>query len=127
MGTLCACIYATTTYGYHEETKILPRHTKNLALLDRFIDNMLGIWTGLEEEWPHFKDSLQGFGRLVWICSDLSSSVIFLDLTLSFVAENTITSCTYQKQLNLYLYIPPTSAHPSSCFTGKNVGNILIF
>jgi hypothetical protein len=26
MGTPCACIYATTTYGYHEQTKILPHH-----------------------------------------------------------------------------------------------------
>jgi hypothetical protein len=48
MGTPCACIYATTTYGYHEQTKNLPRHTKNLALLGRFIDDMIGIWTGPE-------------------------------------------------------------------------------
>jgi hypothetical protein len=88
---------------------------------------MLGIWTGTEEEWPHFKDLLQGFGKLVWIYSDLSSSVVFLDLTLSFTATSTITSCTYQKPLNLYLYIPPTSAHPSSCFTGTIVGHILRF
>jgi hypothetical protein len=115
----------TTTYSYHKKSKILQHNTKNLALLGRFIDNMLCIWTGPEEEWPHFKDSLQGFGKLVWICSDLSSSVHFLDITLSFTAENNITSCTYQKPLNLYLYIPPTSAHPSSCFTGTIVGNIL--
>jgi hypothetical protein len=88
---------------------------------------MLGIWTGPEEEWPHFKDLLQGFVKLVWICSDLSSSVVFLDLTLSFTAMNTITSCTYQKPLNLYLYIPPTSAHPNSCFTHTIFGNILRF
>jgi hypothetical protein len=87
------------------------------SLLGRFIDDMLGIWTGPEEEWPHFKDPLQGFGKLVWICSDLSSSVVFLDLT----------SCIYQKPLNLHLYIPPTSAHPSSCFTDTIVGNILRF
>jgi hypothetical protein len=105
----------------------LPRHAKNLALLGRFIDDMLVIWTGTDEEWPHFQDSLQGFGKLVWICSDLSSSVVFLDLTLSSTATNTITSCTYQKPLNLYLYIPPTSAHPSSCFTSTIVGNILRF
>jgi hypothetical protein len=107
MGTHCDCIYATTIYGYHEQTRILPRHAKNLALLGLIFDDMIGIWTGTEEEWPHFQDSLQGFGKLMWICSDLSSSVVFLDLTLSFTATNTITSCTYQKPLNLYLYIPP--------------------
>jgi hypothetical protein len=92
MGTPCACIYATNTYGCHKQTKILPHRTKNLALLGRFIDDMLGIWTRSEEEWPHFKESLQGFDKLMWIYSDLSSSVVFLDLTLSFTAENTITS-----------------------------------
>jgi hypothetical protein len=127
MGTPCACIYATTTYGYHEKTKILPRHTQNLALLGRFIDDMLGVWIGPEEEWPRFQQSLQGFGKLTWICSDRSSSVVFLDLTLSITPSNTITSQTYQKPLNLYLYIPPTSSHPSSCFTGTIVGNILRF
>jgi hypothetical protein len=127
MGTPCACIYATTTYGYHEKTKILPRHTKNLALLGRFIDDMLGIWIGPDEEWPRFQQSLRGFGKLTWICSDRSSSVVFLDLTLSIAPSNTITSQTYQKPLNLYLYIPPTSSHPTSCFTGTIVGNILRF
>jgi hypothetical protein len=127
MGTPCACIFNTTTYGYHKHTEILPHHTKNLALLGRFIDDMLGIWTGPEEECPHFIESLEGFGKLMWICSDISSSVVFLDLTLSFTAENTIKYCTYQKPLNLYLYIPPTSAQPSSCFTGTIVRNILRF
>ena len=29
--------------------------------------------------------------------------------------------------MNLYLYIPPTSAHPTSCFKGLIVGNFLRF
>jgi hypothetical protein len=55
MGTPWAYIYATATYGYHKQTNILPRHTKNLAFLGLFIDDMLSVWTGPEEEWPHFK------------------------------------------------------------------------
>jgi hypothetical protein len=127
MGTLFACIYAATTYGYHEKTNSLPRHAKNLALLGLFFDDMPGIWTGPNEDTSRFQDSLQGFGKLTWICSDLSSSIVFLDLTLSFTTSNTITSRTYQKPLNLYLYIPPTSSHPSSSFTGTILGNILRF
>jgi hypothetical protein len=30
-----------------------------------------------------------------------------------------------QRSLNLYLYTPPTSAHPPSCFNGTTIGNIL--
>jgi hypothetical protein len=112
MGTPCVCIYATTTYGHHEQTKILPRHIKNLALLGRVIDDMLGFWTDPEEDCPLFKESLQGFDKVLWICSDLASSVVFLDLTLSLSADNSITSSTYQKPLNLYIYIPPTPTHP---------------
>jgi hypothetical protein len=38
-----------------------------------------------------------------------------------------MNSCTCQKPLNLHLYIPPTSAHPSSCFTGTTAGHIIRF
>jgi hypothetical protein len=35
-----------------------------------------------------------------------------------------ITIETYQKPMNLYLYIPPLSAHPPSCFKGLIFGEI---
>jgi hypothetical protein len=114
MGTPCAYIYVNTIYGHHEQTKILPHHRNNLTLIGRFIDDMLDVLTGPEEDWPFFKDSLQGFGKILWIYSDLSSSVVFLELPLSFAPENSTTSSTYQKLLHLYLYITPTSAHPPS-------------
>ncbi|KAL3781382.1 hypothetical protein ACHAWO_010284 [Cyclotella atomus] len=44
----------------------------------------------------------------------LSTSVDFLDLTLT-ISSNNIVSRTYQKEMNLYLYIPPASAHPAGC------------
>ncbi len=47
----------------------------------------------------------------------------FLDLTLT-IKNKHITATTYQKPLNLYLYIPPLSAHPSSCFKGLITGEI---
>jgi hypothetical protein len=31
---------------------------------------------------------------------------------------------TYQKSMNLYLYIPPLSAHPQSCFKGLIHGEV---
>jgi hypothetical protein len=92
MGTPCACMYTTVTYGYHERTSIIPKQTKEtMPYLKRFIDDMLGIWCGSDAEWVIFKASLNGFGKLKWICSECSermTSVTFLDLTITIDASS---------------------------------------
>ena len=52
---------------------------------------------------------------------ELSSSVDFLDLTL-FIEGSKISSKTFQKKMNLYLYLPSSSAHPISCLKGTIYG-----
>jgi hypothetical protein len=54
---------------------------------------------------------------------DPSKQVHFLDLTINLV-ESSINFSTYQKPLNLYLYIPPLSAHPNSCLKGLIKGEM---
>ena len=49
---------------------------------------------------------------LKWKTVPLSGSVDFLDLTIMIDAEGHITTKTYQKPENLFLYISPNSAHP---------------
>ena len=138
MGTPCACSYATLTYGLHERITLLPKHsvvTRNF--LKRFIDDMFGLWydplmpLDLEEEdektwiessnkWKEFVADLPSLG-LSWTAETPSRKVNFLDLTLS-IRNGVIHSTTYQKWMNLYLYIPPHSAHPASCFKGLVFG-----
>ena len=78
----------------------------------RFLDDIFGIWTGNHtDEWSSYKADLNNFGILTWEVSDLSTSVDFLDLTLS-IENGRIVSKTYQKPMNLFLYLPPSSAHP---------------
>jgi hypothetical protein len=48
---------------------------------------------------------------------DPTKCSIFLDLSIKLTGS-TIKTKTYQKDLNLYLYIPPSSAHPPSCLKG---------
>ena len=48
---------------------------------------------------------------------NLMLSTTFQDLQIGLV-QDTIQTKTFQKQLNLYLYIPPLSNIPSSCFKG---------
>jgi hypothetical protein len=74
---------------------------------------MFLIWTGNSTtEWSAFCKDVDNFGVLTWDIGQqkLSTSVVFLDLTLT-IDGNRITSKTHQKEINLYLYIPPWSAH----------------
>jgi hypothetical protein len=127
MGTPCACVYATVAYGYHERTSIIAKQTKEaMPYLKRFIDDMLGVWCGSNAEWVIFKASLNGFGKLKWICSEPMTSVTFLDLTIIIDANSIeIHTKIYQKPKNLHLYIPATSAHPEACFQGAVMGNVI--
>ena len=131
MGTPAACLYATIAYGIHERNKLLPDFQHIIPFYKRFIDDVLGIWTPLqglddEAEWKAFQDTMNSWGKLRWIVSDRSSTVDFLDLTLT-LENGFVTTKTFQKPMNLYLYIPPTSAHPTSCYKGLIVGNFLRF
>jgi len=73
--------------------------------------------------WTNFKNTLNQWGRLEWLTEEPSKQTNFLNLTIH-LQQNKITTSTYQKELNLYLYIPPLSAHPSSCFKGLINGEI---
>jgi hypothetical protein len=127
MGTPCACVYATIAYGYHEHINITSRISKQvLSYLKRFIDDMLGIWCGTDDEWELFKASLDGFGKLKRITSDRASQVTFLDLTITIdpLSRHITTKHTKNHKKN-YLYILSTSTHPEACFQGTIMGNII--
>ena len=115
MGTPCACIYATLFFSFYERTVILPKYKKHLLLYQRQIDNILGIWnpsmtTGLTFE--DFVHDLNAVSKLNWETDNLCLETNFLDLTISINKNLTISTKTYQKPMNLHLYIPPHSAHP---------------
>jgi hypothetical protein len=126
MGTPCACSYATLSYAFHEIQQILTEFSNFLLILKRFIDDMFGIWIdGPGKKWEQFKKALEGFGQLKWICSSLTDSVTFLDLTITINKQGTIETTTYIKPKNLHLYIPAMSAHPPGCLKGTIFGNLI--
>ena len=131
LGTPAAVLYASISYGSHERNKLLPTFQPLIPFYKRYIDDVFGIWAPLqtsddEAEWKAFQDTMNTWGKLRWIVSERSTTVDFLDLTLS-LENGHITTKTFQKPMNLYLYIPPTSAHPTSCYKGLIVGNFLRF
>jgi hypothetical protein len=131
MGTPAACMYATITYGVHELLRILTEFKDNLIFYKRYIDDIIGIWipilgTDDEVRWSNFKTLLDGFGNLKWKVDDRTFKVTFLDLNLE-LKNGRIHTSTYQKPMNLYLYLPALSAHPAGCLKGLIVGNIIRF
>ena len=120
MGTSAAVMWATLYYAYHEVHTILPKHSHLLLYFKRYIDDIFGIWLGTSnQEWTAFTEDINNFGILKWDINQVkpTKSVNFLDMTLS-IKHNKIISKTYQKEMNLHLYIPPSSEHPLSSIKG---------
>jgi hypothetical protein len=127
MGTPAACAYATITYGHFENTEILPEFHLQIPFYRRYIDDILGVWippaTQQATTWERFKNKLNSWGNLEWTIEDPSTKTVFLDLQIE-LKDNSIHTSTYQKALNLYLYIPSRSAHPPSCLKGLISGEL---
>ena len=115
MGTPCACIYATMFFAWYERQHLLLKYKQHLLLYKRQINDIFGIWiddTTSTLTFNDFNTDLNSITKLQWETEPLSSSVNFLDLTIYISPTNTIKTKTFQKKENLFLYIPPQSAHP---------------
>ncbi|KAL7523658.1 hypothetical protein ACHAXR_001237 [Thalassiosira sp. AJA248-18] len=108
-GTPSACMYATVYYAFHEITVLLQKYNEHLIFYKRLIDDGFGLWNdkGDPEAWFRLANSSGKSKR-----EAESREVIFLDLTITINELNQIETRTYQKPMNLKLYIPQASAHP---------------
>ncbi len=131
MGMSSAPPWATIFFALHKCT-VLPHWKTNLLFYHRFIEDIFGIWlmddcpTHNDELWASFKTQMQQWHGLLWDFSPLSRSCTFMDLTIS-IAANKITTTIYKKSQNLYLYIPPSSAHPKGILHGLITDSTLCF
>jgi len=124
MGTSAAVMWATIYFAYHEAHTLIPKHGQKLLYFRRFIDDIFGIWIGnTTTDWVEFCNDVDNFGILTWDIKQqrLTTSVVFLDLTLS-IEGNRIVTRTFQKKMNLFLYLPAASAHPPNCIKGTIYG-----
>ena len=116
MGTPPAPPWATLYYALLEND-FLPCFKDNLILYQWFIDDVFGIWCITNETtnattWDKFKTAMNDeCFALTWIVSDPSTTVNFMDLTIS-LREDKIHLTLYEKPSNLHLYISPHSCHP---------------
>jgi hypothetical protein len=129
MGTSTAVNYAVLYVGLLEITKLLPKFPHNLLYLKLFIDDIVGVWIPSAQHpgttFDQFMEDLNDFGTLKWTCDDgLVDNLRFLDMTVSINSHRQLEFRTYQKDMNLYLYIPPTSAHPPNMLKGLIFGRL---
>lgn len=124
MGTSSAVNYACLYVGLLEVRRLLPRYKNQLLFFKRFIDDGIGVWLDTDDDpqaWTRFFRCLNHWGSLKWTCDGHTDELVFLDLKISITSTRQIHFRSYQKPMNLYLYIPPGSAHP------KNMLYSLIF
>ena len=116
MGTPSACVYAALYFGWYKIETILPHFSTELKLYKIFIDDIFGIWLpASQNQWIAFKTKLKQYGPkpLVWDISELQDKVVMLDLKIR-INNGIINTETYQKPMNLYLYVPFHSEHPGT-------------
>ena len=120
MGTPPACMYATLYFAIHEIKiiKLFPQ----LKIYGRYIDDGHGIWTPVhgrdnKADWLKFKALVGSYGSLTWDFTDLTDSLPFLDLRIT-ITDGVISTSLYEKEQNLYLYLPPSSAHSAGVTKG---------
>lgn len=137
MGTPVAPMYATVVFAICE-IEIIPRFPQ-LVEYGRYIDDGFGIWQPLPSDspetdllqWTEFQTAINQPGasspaaarRLIWDFSSRKLSVDFLDLTIT-LNRGRVSTCLFEKALNLYLYLPPHSCHPPGVVKSLVVGRI---
>ena len=85
MGTSTACIWTRIYFAVHKTQYLIPTYSANLLVYKLFIDNIFGTWIPSKDRhaWQKFKDDTNNFGILTWEFKELTSSINFLDLTIS--------------------------------------------
>eukprot|EP00804_Cyclotella_cryptica_P019481 CCRYP_006649-RB/>CCRYP_006649-RB protein AED:0.21 eAED:0.04 QI:0/-1/0/1/-1/0/1/0/367 len=121
MGTSVAVVFANLYFGWHEKVTLLPKYRdalKRILFHARFIDDVFFIWTGdMDSTWESLIQDYNNYGILKWDITSPKTAVNFLDLTIT-IENDRLTTKTFQKPNNPYLYIPPHSAHTPGMIHG---------
>jgi hypothetical protein len=129
MGICPAPPWAFVYFALHE-SEFSPLWIDHVPLWKRYIDDGVGVWIHhpdpLEDQrlWKEFMAAVNDYEGLTWDFVGPSKSIDFMDLIISIDAGK-CSFTMFEKKLNLYLYIPPNSAHPPGVITGLVFGNIL--
>jgi len=127
MGTASAPAYAVLFLGIAE--KMLQKKFKKYMVLNkRFIDDGLIIWKDVNDklEVRHYLAHLTRVTGLQFTLEEHLKEATFLDLKI-YWKNGRYLSKTHEKELNLHLFIPSTSAHPSGILKSIIYGRVKKF
>jgi hypothetical protein len=128
MGTSCACNYATIYYSYHKETNLLANNARLLLFYRRYIDDGLIIQQAGPNGFANLVSVMNDFGmpgaQFEWEEAPPGCEVDFLDLHIQLDPTGSISTTSFQKPMNLYLYCPLTSGQPSSILYRQIYGTL---
>ena len=127
MGTPVAPTIANLYLAFYEERflKSSDLWKSEIRLFQRYIDDLLLVWrtTTKKFRFNYFKALLRRQPGIQWESDAFGTTCVdFLDLNLEIKGEKIITkkiiTKTFQKALNLYLYVPFQSAHAPHTLKG---------
>lgn len=125
MGTAVAPAWASLYLGI-VETTVLKEFDKHVVVYKRFIDDGFVIWkdAGTKYQFKRLLARLKQESGLSFTFEEFEYAAPFLDLTVYFEGNRYLTK-TYEKERNLYLYIPSSSAHPPGMLKSLIFGRVL--
>lgn len=113
MGTPCAPSYANLVL-YHMERSLVTQYKP--ILYQRYLDDLFVIFNS-ETDARKFENSFNNINTDIQLDSTtFGSSGIFLDMVISIPHHHKLEVALYQKPMNKYLYLPPSSSHSRHMF-----------
>lgn len=128
MGSPCSPSLATI--GIHPLELAFLKKAKNIIAFYRYLDDILLISSGSREDVEqNIKDLNQLHPSLQFTAEISDTGIDFLDIHIykgnSFHETGKLDTRIFTKPCDTFQYIPDSSAHPSSIFTGFIFGEFL--
>ena len=115
MGTSTALAYVQLYFIVHVLNFV--QQFPQLQFYVRYLDDIFIIWHPNHDSmqnstnWSSFQESANSFGNLRWNFEKCTKPATLLDLEIHLDLNGQIHTDIYEKELNLYLYLPPHSSH----------------
>ena len=128
MGTSVAPSFAILFLGIAELKAVKIMDPKHFKLNKRYVDDGCMIWDDLGRRYSfnRYLTLLTKFSGLKFTFDEHDEEAVMLDLVV-FWRDTRYLTRTYQKELNLHLYVPASSSHPPGILKGIVYGRVLKF